>query len=464
MSSPESSAIVVSEVDRGRNAMSSLIGAGIGAVLSIASLSVHPLIGIPLFSIGGVTVGAATRRSLKHGLTLNDFAAGLAELGDDIEEFVGVTLEASDRLAAPMGELIYSKLPDRLQAALPREVKATVDDSDGNWFLNVRFWRGSKFIFGRKGSGKTFLLYYESWVIKQHYPDATIYLIDPHLGQDSKWFGGDRKLMAAHCYKTAKQIALAFDAVAAELDRRIENDLRDEPLCKFIADEIESVVNGFANLPARFPDNPELVKLAGYAQKIPAIIAAVQDEGEKFNVEGTVGAHGGKKGRSGIDSDILTQMHWIACDDAIEFPNTPVLQTLKTPKEKLIAARQELTEYAGEGLPFAGTAILRQVKSHRSGIEACEKAIGLPWIDFSEAAIVDLTAEPELDPEAKWIKENRDRVALLIQEGKDSVRKLADALKIRRQNDRPDYRALKALFAELTGDKEETEIQDTVEV
>jgi len=462
-SMPESLVETAAIQQRGRNAMTSLVGIGIGAMLSIASLSVHPLFGIPLFSIGGMTVGASARRSIKHQLTLNDFAAGLAELGDDIEEFVGITLEVGERIAAPLGELAYSKLPRRVQQALPREVEEFALDTDATWFKNPRFWRSSKFIFGRKGSGKTFLLYYESWMIKQHYPDARLYILDVHLGQDCQWFGGDRKLIEAHCYKSAKEIAAAIDAAAAEFERRVEQDLRSEPLLKIILDEIEAVSNGFARLPERFPDNAEMAKLAVYSTKIPAVIAAIQDEGEKFQCECTIGAHGGKKGRSGIDSDILTQMHWIACDDAIEFPNTPVLQTLKTPKEKLIAARHELIDYSGEGKPFAGTAILRQVKSHRSGIEACEKAVGLPWIDFSEASIVDLTAEPELSEENRWIANNRDRVTRLIQEGKTSVRKLADELKVRRQNDRPEYRALKTLFAELTGAQQESKTQEEVE-
>ena len=361
---------------RGRNAMTSLFGAFMSfwflnaAYTSPAAFVIRAF----LFLSGSAVLSSSVHRSFRHKLTAQDFWEGISEvLADDVAVTGTLLLKSADRATAPLDRIVYDRLPAPIQRHLP---PASVDDTD--WFENVRFWIDSKFIFGRKGTGKTELLYYESCIVKATIPDATLYIIDPHLDGSSKWFGGNPELIQAHCYKDVQSAARIFDLVASELEDRKAHGDRARSLCKIIADEWESLISTFTNLPARFPEGDprhnEAKKLAVYAEKLPAILAFVQDEGEKFNVQITIGAHGGKQKRSGIDSDVLMQMHWIACEDALMLPNTPLLKAIGSDPKKLEADRYRLTPYAGKHQKFWGTAILRCVKS-RSNIDPCEKAI-----------------------------------------------------------------------------------------
>jgi hypothetical protein len=425
--------------DGGRNAMTSLVGILIGGAIAHSSLRFSMPIGVPLLLFGLSVMISSIHRAILQKLSPNDFAAGLDELGEDWMTTIQVCFRTADRRFAPLETILYDRLPPRLQKLIP----AAVEDS--NWFANAFFWRDSKFIFGRKGSGKSMLLAYESWMIKAIYPDAQLYVVDPHLNPKSNWFGGNSELIKAHCYRNSEGIATVFDAVFREFeDRKVKGDL-DRPLLKIIADEIEAIVSGYASLPALHPNSERAKELAVYADRIPVIIAAIQDEGRKYQVECTVGAHGGKKGRSGIDGDTLSQMHWIACDDAIAAPNTPLLQVVANGK-RLEADRCKLLSLAGQGKKFAGTAVLRCVRT--SGVEPTEKAVGLPWITFDLNRIQSV-ATPIGEVE-QWIMDNRDQVLVLYQDGKNTLRKLSDALGMRRSGWQ--YEALKVLFSQIQKD------------
>ena len=429
---------------RGRNAITSMFGAFLSlwflnaAYTSPAAFVIRAF----LFLSGSAVMSSSVHRSVRHKLTAQDFWEGITEvLAEDVAATGTLLLKSADRATAPLDAIVYKHLPAPIQRSLP---PASVDDTD--WFENVRFWIDSKFIFGRKGTGKSELLYYESCVIKSTVPDASLYIIDPHLDSSSQWFGGNPELIQAHCYKDVQSAARIFDLVDAELEDRKNQGDRARPLCKIIADEWESLINTFANLPARFPEgdprHAEALKLSVYAEKLPAILAFIQDEGEKFNVQATVGAHGGKTKRSGIDSDVLMQMHWIACDDALTLPNTPLLKAVRTDPKKLESDRYRLTPYAGKHQKFWGTAILRCVKS-RSNIEPCEKAIGVPWIEFDDIEIIAIEPDPvdehvaeapQLSEEEVWLQENREKILELYQSGKTSLEKLANALGITRNS------------------------------
>jgi hypothetical protein len=429
---------------RGRNAMTSLFGAALSlwflnaAYTSPAAFALRAF----LFLSGSAVMSSSVHRSIRHRLTPQDFWDGITEvLADDVAATGTLLLKSADSATAPLDAIVYRHLPAPIQRSLP---PASVNDT--HWFENVRFWIDSKFIFGRKGTGKSELLYYESCIIKATVPDATLYIIDPHLDGSSNWFGGNPELIQAHCYKDVQSAARIFDQVDAELEDRKSQGDRTRPLCKIIADEWESLIGTFANLPARFPEGDprhgEAKKLATYAEKLPAILAFIQDEGEKFNVQATIGAHGGKQKRSGIDSDVLMQMHWIACDDALMLPNTPLLKAVKSDPKKLEAERYRLTPYAGKHQKFWGTAILRCVKS-RSDVEPCEKAIGVPWIDFTDIEIVAIEPEPvdtpiaeapTLSEEEAWLQENQEKTLELYQSGVTSHRQLCVALAIGRES------------------------------
>ena len=444
---------------RGRNAVTSLFGAFLSlwflnaAYTSPAAFVIRAF----LFLSGSAVMSSSVHRSVRHKLTPQDFWEGISEvLAEDVAATGTLLLKSADRATAPLDAIVYKHLPAPIQRSLP---PASVDDTD--WFENVRFWIDSKFIFGRKGTGKSELLYYESCIIKATVPDASLYVIDPHLDSSSKWFGGNPELIKAHCYKDVHSAARIFDLVDAELeDRKIQGD-RARPLCKIIADEWESLINTFANLPARFPEgdprHAEAEKLAVYAEKLPAILAFIQDEGEKFNVQATVGAHGGKTKRSGIDSDVLMQMHWIACDDALTLPNTPLLKAVRTDPKKLESERYRLTPYAGKHQKFWGTAILRCVKS-RSDIEPCEKAIGVPWINFDDIEIIAIEPEiepvdehvaeaPQLSEEEVWLQENREKLFDLHRSGKASFYAATQLLGVSRDSRKG--KAIKAFLDQI---------------
>jgi hypothetical protein len=422
---------------KGRNAMSSMFGAVLSLWFLNAAYTSPAVFAMRafLFLSGATVLSASVHRTIRHRLNAQDFWDGITEvLADDVATTGTLLLKSADRVTAPLDRIVYDRLPAPIQRSLP---PASVNDT--GWFGQVSFWRDSKFIFGRKGTGKSVLMAYESWVIKSSEPDAELYILDAHLDAESIWFGGNPELIKAHCYKSAQDFARIFDLVAAELeDRKAQGD-RKRPLCKIIADEWESIINGLAALPARFPQgddrHEEAVRLAVYADKIPAIAGFIQDEGQKFQVECTIGAHGGKTKRSGIDSDILMQMHWIACDDALTLPNTPLLQVVKGEAPKLEADRRRLLPYAGEHQKFAGTAILRCVKSNskRSKTEPCLKAVGLPWIGFDGAEVEAIASEPVNEPladalseEESWMQENHTKLVEAYRSGATSLRKLCE--------------------------------------
>ncbi|MBW4660993.1 MAG: hypothetical protein KME15_20140 [Drouetiella hepatica Uher 2000/2452] len=428
---------------KGRNAMTSMFGAALSlwflnaAYTSPAAFIMRAF----LFLSGSAVLSASVHRTVRHRLGPQDFWDGITEvLADDVAATGTLLLKSADRATAPLDRIVYDRLPASIQRSLP---PASVGDTA--WFEQVAFWRDSKFIFGRKGTGKSVLMGYESWVIKSTDPEAMLFVLDPHLDAESLWFGGNSELIKAHCYKSIQDFARIFDLVASELDDRKTQGDRRRPLCKIIADEWESIINGFASLPARFPEgddrHDEAVKLSVYAEKIPAIAAFIQDEGQKFQVECTIGAHGGKTKRSGIDSDILLQMHWIACDDALTMPNTPLLQVVKGEAQKLEANRRRLLPYAGEHQKFAGTAILRCVKS-RSKTEPCLKAVGLPWIDFEGAEVMAIAPEPvdahvadaPQSEEEAWLQENRAKLVEVYRSGTTSLRKLCETFDVARDS------------------------------
>jgi hypothetical protein len=161
-------------------------------------------------------------------------------------------------------------------------------------------------------------------------------------------------------------------------------------------------------------------KKAQFAKMIPAIVAMIQDKGRKYHVEATIGVHGGKSKRTDIDSDALMQMHWLAMDNAMTFPNTPILSTLKSDPNVLEGSRARSLPYTGPGEMFATTGVLRCVRS--KGVEPCEMAVGIPWIDFSKLEVIDLTEEPT--EEDRWIAENREPLWQAYQDGATSLRAL----------------------------------------
>jgi hypothetical protein len=123
-------------------------------------------------------------------------------------------------------------------------------------------------------------------------------------------------------------------------------------------------------------------------------------------------------------------------------PNTPLLQVVKGEAQKLEADRRRLLPYAGEHQKFAGTAILRCVKS-RSKTEPCLKAVGLPWINFEGAEVVaaevvdePVADAPQLPEEEEWLEQNRQKLVEAYQSGATSVRKLCEKFDTARDSKR----------------------------
>ncbi|NJR41205.1 MAG: hypothetical protein HC781_23145, partial [Leptolyngbyaceae cyanobacterium CSU_1_4] len=331
------------------------------------------------------------------------------------------------------------------------------DTEDISWFNNPNLWVESKYIFGGKGSGKSMLMAYEAYVTLKAHPNAILIILDPHLSDDSEWFGGNALLSKSYCFKVSRTKALInivtdkIDFFYAEFHDRIEKGDRNRPLLKLMIDEIEAAFKQLARVPCDDAD------FNTYEDKVHDLIESIQDEGRKFQVEVSLGSHTIKKGRSGVDSDTTQQMHWIACGDVLSAPNIKLPGNIAV--EKLETSRQRIEDRC---VPrkFARTAIVK-VNSTARIKNGYIKAVGIPYLKLSDIRFVK---EDERDREAEWITQNASKIDALWARGNQTLRKLSDELAINRE--RWQYQALTVyvnqLIKESKGKKEKTENGRTV--
>jgi hypothetical protein len=147
--------------------------------------------------------------------------------------------------------------------------------------------------------------------------------------------------------------------------------------------------------------------------------------------------HSIKKINTGLDSDTLAQMLWVACGSAIDNAAAVNVQSiLNLPKVR--ETRQELErKYAGNYC--YGTAVLKHPKG-------CA-AVGIPWLDLTQ---LGYETEPSEEDKAQvLLRDRRSEFEQAWSEGCTTHRKLSEALGLNRTAHKAPSLAVYLFLAEM---------------
>ena len=203
-------------------------------------------------------------------------------------------------------------IPGKVTSAQLKTVESKTE-IDLSW-LTSDFIRYSKVVVGVRGSGKSSYLKYEASRFLLENPNSLLYIFDPHFNKQKpeRWWLNNIPLdilLERFVTKKAEDIYQKVVGLYRELQRRIDEELEppEVPKVKIILDEEENL--------KRSLDEEKF----DYFLKF---VSLIQDEGRKFGFEITIGMHGLKKHKTGIDSNDLGQMNWLVFEKSAYDPNT----------------------------------------------------------------------------------------------------------------------------------------------
>jgi hypothetical protein len=418
----------------------------LSAVLSLALLSSGLfciLMGflrfdLPLFlrtsnaalGIGAFAVGV--KKSIDDELQMKDFGAGFGkEVIDPAAQLLTFATARTERAVVPLGTIIINKA--NLPAPIAERFQPRYDDCKIDWVDNGAIAYGSKAVFGTKGSGKSVLMAYFAHLMVQHRSDTHLVIVDPHLGLEdgANWFNGSEELVGRYCIKfgkdpvSVKRFEGLIDEFQAEMDGRIDRISLSKTPWHLMIDEFERVAD---YLSKSYP---------AVHGKLMSLVDAIQDEGRKPKFDCTLGMHSIKKLNTGLDSDTLAQMLWVACGSAIDNAAAVNVQSiLNLPKVR--ETRQELErKYAGNYC--YGTAVIKHPKG-------CA-AVGIPWIDLNKLGYE--SEQSEEDKAQALLTERRTDFERAWLEGFTTHRKLSEALGLNRTAHKAPSIAVYLFLAEM---------------
>jgi hypothetical protein len=380
--------------------------------------------------IGAFAVGV--KKSIDDELQVRDFGTGFEkEVLEPATQLLMSATVRSERAVIPLGTILINKA--NLPAPIADRFQPRYDDCKIDWVDNGAIAYGSKAIFGTKGSGKSVLMAYFAHLMIQHRPDTHLVIVDPHLGLEdgANWFNGAVELTDRYCFKFAKDpIAVKrfeeiVDEFQAEMDGRIDRISLSKTPWHLMIDEFERIADYLAK-------NYPLVH-----GKLMSLVDAIQDEGRKPKFDSTLGMHSIKKINTGLDSDTLAQMLWVACGSAIDNAAAVNVQSiLNLPKVR--ETRQELErKYAGNYC--YGTAVIKHPKG-------CA-AVGIPWLDLTQ---LGYETEPSEEDKAQvLLRDRRSEFEQAWSDGCTTHRKLSEALGLNRTAHKAPSLAVYLFLAEM---------------
>jgi Helicase HerA, central domain len=362
---------------------------------------------------GAISVGI--KKSLDDELSIKDFWEGFdREVADPTVNLFSFAVQRSERAVVPLGTILINRA--NLPAPIAERFQPRYDDCNIAWTDEGAIAYGSKAIFGTKGSGKSVLMAYFAHLMVQHRPDTHLVIVDPHLGLEdgANWFNAQSELCDRYCFKfgkdavSAKRFEELIDEFQAEMDARIDRISLSKNPWHLMIDEFERIADYLAK---HYP---------AIHGKLMSLVDSIQDEGRKPKFDCTLGMHSIKKINTGLDSDTLAQMLWVACGSAIDNAAAVNVQSiLKLPKVR--EQRQELErKYAGNYC--YGTAVIKHPKG-------CA-AVGIPWLDLAQ---LGYESEPSEEEKAKaLLAKRRPEFEQAWVSGCNTHRKLSEALGLRR--------------------------------
>jgi hypothetical protein len=380
--------------------------------------------------IGALSVGI--KKAVDDELQVKDFGEGIGkEIIDPAAQLLTFATSRTERAVVPLGTIIIDRA--NLPAPIAERFLPRYDDCKIDWVDNGAIAYGSKAVFGTKGSGKSVLMAYFSHLMIQHRPDTHLVIVDPHLGLEdgANWFNGNADMVGRYCIKfgkdplSVKRFEGLIDEFQAEMDGRIDRVSLSKNPWHLMIDEFERVADYLAK---SYP---------AIHGKLMSLVDAIQDEGRKPKFDCTLGMHSIKKINTGLDSDTLAQMLWVACGSAIDNAAAVNVQSiLNLPKVR--ETRQELErKYAGNYC--YGTAVIKHPKG-------CA-AVGIPFIDLSTLGYE--SEQSEDDKAIALLIERRTDFERAWLEGKKTFRSLATTLGLRRNAGEAPAIAVKMFLSEM---------------
>jgi len=375
--------------NKGAIAFGSLSGAMLG-LIAIGSVPKMPwFVGIPAFSGGLCAVAGAIGRHGKHGLSLNDYADGLAEFSEDCWETLEGPLNwLGDKAEPVIQETIVPRMPSIAQLLLDA-AQAECDDS----WITSEVICNPKFVLGGRGTGKTTWMRYQARRFKAENPDGILRIVDLHHNEDDgPWLPGipEEEYLATDIEEAIAVIREAME----EGRKRVASGSRKHPQYHLIIDEYQGVC-------ARLSDSEN--------EELSNLVQFVLDELRKYHVNVTLSSKSIKQKMTGIDSSLIAQMDWLALGNSLADPSAKLPLDLE-PKE-LLKKRSILSKLPG----------CRFACIYRPADEDPEVRV-IPADLPERTAAYTFRAEDDIPESERWKAENRAIVLQLLAEGKSKTR------------------------------------------
>jgi hypothetical protein len=383
-------------------------------------------------ALGVAALSVGIKKSLDDELSIQDFWEGFdQEIADPTVSLFSFAVQRSERAIVPLGTILINHAS--LPAPIADRFQPRYDDCNIAWISEGAIAYGSKAVFGTKGSGKSVLMAYFAHLMVQHRPDTHLVIVDPHLGLEdgANWFNAQTELTGRYCFKfgkdpvSAKRFEGLIDEFQQEMDARIDRISLAKNPWHLMIDEFERIADYLAkNYPA----------IHG---KLMSLVDSIQDEGRKPKFDCTLGMHSIKKINTGLDSDTLAQMLWVACGSAIDHAAAVNVQSiLNLPRVR--EQRQEL-ERKYTGNYCYGTAVIKHPKG-------CA-AVGIPWLDLTQLGYESETSEE--DKAKVLLDKRRSEFEQAWVSGCNTHRKLSEALGLRRNANEAPSIAVHLFLAEM---------------
>ena len=283
------------ETNKQEIALSNIALSFLSAMGVIAASQAPWFVGMPAFSIAGVTTAGVVGRNKKHELSLRDYWEAIPAFGDDVELALDPILSLADKADPLVDRFIVPRIPPIAKTLLD----AASAEKDDSW-MTPEMILASKFVLGAKGTGKSEWIRFEARRFKAENPNGILRIIDIHYDSDEPWLlgMGDESDYVASDAATGMAFVREMRSIG---EQRIKDKEKNGAQYKLIIDEYQ----GFCD---RRETESDFVSKA---------IQFSQDELRKYKVNVTVTSKSFKEKMTGLDSSIVSQMDFLALGNSL---------------------------------------------------------------------------------------------------------------------------------------------------